>query len=273
LYIARLAEALGRQPEARRFSGYAAEIRGAVQRHLWNDRKGAYVDGLYADGSQSQSTSQQANMVPLVLRFADARQTPGAMAAVKEAGYATAPMLVRFLVQAYGEYGQHEALLKYLTDPEGHNWAYIIADDGSFTYENWRGRKRKGGGADSESHPVGAYGGVIALQHYILGVQPLAPQYARVQIRPCPAQLQYAKGTIPTQRGPIYVAWENHSQAAGFSLTVRLPCNVKADVHVPRGRADGTTVTVNGKRREGKVSGEYLVISDVGSGEHVFARP
>lgn len=271
LYIARLAAALGREAEARQFAGYATAIRAAVQRHLWNDQKAAYVDGLYADGSQSPSTSQQANMVPLVLGFADAKQAPGAMAAVKKAGYATSPMLVRFLIQAYGEYDQDEALLKFLTDPTGLNWAYIIADGGSFTYENWRGRLRKIS-EDSESHPVGAYGGVIAVQNYILGVQPLAPQYARLQIRPHPAQLEYAKGTIPTQRGPIYVSWKNDPPDAGFSLTTCLPCNVRANVYLPRGRADGTSITVNGKRRKAVANGDYLLIKDVGSGEHVFVR-
>ena len=51
--------------------------------------------------------------------------------------------------------------MEFLTNPEGRNWAHILADGGSFTYENWRGRKRENGGDEgSESHPVGAYGAV-----------------------------------------------------------------------------------------------------------------
>jgi alpha-L-rhamnosidase len=180
-------------------------------------------------------------------------------------------MLVRFLVEAYGDHDEDEALMKFLLDPEGHNWAYTIADGGSFTYENWRGRNRKDRGARSESHPVGAYGGVIAVQHYVLGVQPLEPQYARVRIRPHPGNLKFAKGTIPTQRGPIGVSWKNDAKAGKFSMKVTLPCNVRADVYIPKGRAVGTTVSVDGSPRKGEDAGKYIRITDVGSGDHVFS--
>ena len=123
------------------------------------------------------------------------------------------------------------------------------------------------------SHPVGAYGGVIAVQNYILGVQPLAPQYARVQIRPHPGRLKFARGTIPTQRGPIHLSFKNDAQAGSFSMNVTLPCNTRADVYVPKGRAAGTTVTVDGSPREGEDAGRYIRITDIGSGEHVFLGP
>ena len=71
---------------------------------------------------------------------------------------------------------------------------------------------------------------------------------------------------------PIYVSWKNDPPDAGFSLTTCLPCNVRANVYLPRGRADGTSITVNGKRRKAVANGDYLLIKDVGSGEHVFVR-
>ena len=157
LFSSSLAAALERDDEAKRFAQYAAEIRTAIRKHLWNKDKQAFVDGLRSDGRQSERTSQQANMIPLVLGFTEGEETRGALAAVKRAGYSTAPMIVRFLVQAYGELDEDEALMEFLLDPKGRNRAYIVADGGSFTYENWLGRNRKDPGARSESHPVGAY--------------------------------------------------------------------------------------------------------------------
>jgi len=265
LYVARLADALGKDAEAKRFGQYAADIRDAIQRHLWNDEKSAYVDGLNADGSQSPKTSQQANMLPLVLGFAEGEHTRGALAAVNRAGRSTGPMIVRYLIQAYGEHDQDDALLRYLIDPEGgRNWAHIIVDGGTFTYEDWEG-------TTSQSHPQSSYAGVIAIQDYILGVKPLAPQYARVQIRPHPGALKFAKGVIPTQRGPIRVDWRNDADTKAFRMTVSIPCNVRADVYVPKDAA-GTAVTVDGALQEGEDAGKYVRIPDVGSGEHEFVR-
>jgi len=266
LYIARLAEALDRPDEAERFAQYAAQIRDAIQRHLWNDEKAAYVDGLYADGSQSPKTSQQANMLPLALGFTRDDQTRGALAAVKRQGRSTGPMTIRFLIRAYGEHDQDEALLEYLTEPEGgRNWAHIIVDGGTFTYENWEG-------TTSQSHPQSSIGGVIAIQEYILGVQPLEPQYARIKVRPHPGDLKFAKGTVPTQRGPVDIDWQNDTSAKSFRMTVKIPCNMRADVYMPKGNVSGATVTVDGSRQEGEEAGRYLLIRDVGAGPHVFVR-
>ena len=85
------------------------------------------------------------------------------------------------------------------------------------------------------------------MQNYVLGVQPSELRYARVKIRPHPGELEYAKGTIPAQRGPIHVSWKDDTPAGPFSMKVTLPCNVRVDVYVPKGRADGTTVTVGGR--------------------------
>jgi alpha-L-rhamnosidase len=281
--LAKLAKELNRRDVAERFQRYADDILSAIQRQLWDDEQKAYIDGLYADGSKSQHASQQANAMMLVVgakhfpvRSRNEQEnasplqerTRGAMAAVKRAGHSTSPLLVRFLIQAYGNHDEDDALMEWLTNPQGHNFAYILADGGTFTYENWRGRKE--GSENSESHPFGAYGAVIALQEYILGVKAIAPQFARVQIRPHTLNLRYARGKIPTQRGHILVSWQIKDGA--FRLTVKLPSNVRADVAVPKGQSAGTTVKVNGKAKQGEAAGNYIVVRDVGAGEYMFVR-
>ena len=121
----------------------------------------------------------------------------------------------------------------------------------------------------SESHPVGALGGVIALQQYVLGVQPLEPQYARVKIRPHVGDLDFARGKIPTQRGPLAVHWQVRD-AKSFRIEVSLPGNVQAEVYLPRPRGKGVTVMVDGTAEKAKDAGSYLLVSNVGSGRHVL---
>lgn len=46
-----------------------------------------------------------------------------------------------------------------------------------------------------------------ALTHYVLGVRPAAPGFARFIIKPTPHDLTSCAGTIPTIRGPLTVRW------------------------------------------------------------------
>ncbi len=270
LYVAQLTRVLGRRDVEARFQGYAHAIVTAIQEQLWDDGQTAYVDGLYANGSRSAHASQQANAMMLALGLATGERKHGAMAATQRAGHRTSPLLIRFLIQAYGNHDEDEALMEYLLNPNGRNWAYIINDGGTFTYESWEGRRRPR--ESSESHPFGAYGAVIALQEYILGVKNMAPQFERMQIRPHPGDLRFARGTIPTQRGEVAVAWEADRQTGGFRMNVKIPVNTRADVHLPRGTSAGTAVILNGTPLEGTVAGNYLVLENVGSGEYEFVR-
>ena len=160
--------------------------------------------------------------------------------------------------------------MDWMLNPQGRNFAYTLADGGTFTYEHWLGRKgRDGASGASESHAYGANAGVVALQEYILGVKIVAPQAARLTIRPHVAGLQFARGEIPTQSGPVSVSWQAKGQ---FDLTVNIPCNVRADVYVPKGSADGNAVRVDGKTRQAEPAGRYLLIRDVSAGTHRFVR-
>jgi len=160
--------------------------------------------------------------------------------------------------------------MDWMLNPKGRNFAYTLADGGTLTYEHWLGRQgREGSSVPSESHAYGANAGVVALQEYILGAKIVAPQAARLQIRPHPAGLEFARGDIPTQSGKVSVAWQAKDR---FNLTVVIPCNVKADVYVPKGKTEGTGLTVDGKRRQAEAVGEYLLVRDVGSGRHTFVR-
>jgi hypothetical protein len=59
------------------------------------------------------------------------------------------------------------------------------------------------------------------LMRHVLGVTPAAPGYAQVRIAPQLAGLTYARGTVPTPRGPIEV---DHRVEGGRVVSeVKLP--------------------------------------------------
>lgn len=59
------------------------------------------------------------------------------------------------------------------------------------------------------------------LPAYILGVRPLKPGFKEFVIEPCPCDLTWAKGRVPTPYGFIHVEWTNND--AGLKLKVITP--------------------------------------------------
>ena len=71
----------------------------------------------------------------------------------------------------------------------------------------------------------------------ILGVQPAAPGFSRVLIRPFPGYLTRAQGSIPTPHGDVQVAWS--VQGNRFVLEGQVPSDVPATVILPGGEQAG----------------------------------
>lgn len=263
--VAGLAAALGRPDVAKRFEGHAAGADGALQLRLWDDAQSAYVDGLHADGRKSTHASQQANAMMLACGLAHGARAAGAMAAVKRAGFETSPVLSRFLVQAYGEHDEDAALYDFLLNPKGRNFASILAKGGTFTWESWEGASAQS--EDSESHAYGANAALEAIQRYVLGVEILEPQAARVRVRPHAGPVQAAQGIVPTERGDVAVSWETAGGVVS-DMRVRVPGNVLADVYVPV--PEGRHVSVDGRLEEQVREGRYVVFRNRRPGEHRF---
>jgi alpha-L-rhamnosidase len=265
--IAGLAEALGRGEVATVYRDAQRRSEMAILTRLWDPDQAAYIDGLNADGSRSRHASQQANAMLLAVDLAPGGRVASMLSAVRRAGFETSPVLSRFLVQAYGEHDQQDALYDFLLNPKGRNFASILAQGGTFTWESWEGAAAKS--ENSESHAYGANAALEAIQRYVLGVEIVEPQAARVRIRPLLGPLAFADGSVVTERGPVRVAWK----AAGPDIQVTLPANVVADVHVaaPGRRA---LLFMDGRRLPTHRDGAHLVARDVPPGSHRFSvRP
>jgi hypothetical protein len=101
------------------------------------------------------------------------------------------------------------------------------------------------------------------LPRKILGVEPLEPGYGKVLVWPrCAgaadlAAVAWARGRVPTVKGPIIVDWRH--AADGFHLDLELPPRTSALVRLPsewdeQVRVDGNPMI--GTKREGTVEVE-----------------
>jgi alpha-L-rhamnosidase len=222
-YAGDLAEWAGNTAEAAEFRSWAARVAERIEGQLWSPAQNAYIDGLNADLSASAHASQQANAMMVASGLATRPdRRAGALARVKAAGFETSVLLSQFVVRALGDAGDGAALRNYVANPQGLNWARMVQDGATFTYENWIGRKRPRS-EDSESHPFGAYGAVRALQEYVLGVRVAAGD--RIVVKPVPVGLEWVKGTVPLEGGDLVIEIRKDKE-----LILRVPANVEVEV-------------------------------------------
>jgi hypothetical protein len=69
-------------------------------------------------------------------------------------------------------------------------------------------------------------GALALLTNDVLGVRPVAPGFSQFQVAPMIDGLRWARGTVPTPRGPITVTWRTSS--SGTSINIRAPKNESA---------------------------------------------
>ena len=79
------------------------------------------------------------------------------------------------------------------------------------------------------AHHVGP---AFLLPRFALGVQPTAPGFERVQIRPQLGDLEWAEGIVPTPRGNIHVHWEARPRLRGRII---LPEGIEGEAIQTRG--------------------------------------
>jgi alpha-L-rhamnosidase len=253
---ARTAQALGKPDEAAAFRREAQTLAETINAKLRRASDGVYIDGLKADGSQSTHASQIANAFALAYGVAPDRAR--ILDYVESLGMQMGPFTVHRLMQALGE--RPAAFVTRLTDREGHGWGNILARGGTFTWESWDAPET----GQSHSHPWGATA-LLDMQQTLLGVTVTSPAGATVRVRPPLGGVDRASGTVPLQRGDVGVTWRR--SVGGFSMSVDVPVNVRAEVHVPA--ASAASVRMRGEARFIGMRDGHAVY-EVGSGRVTF---
>ncbi len=83
------------------------------------------------------------------------------------------------------------------------------------------------------------------LPKYVGGISPSEGGFAAVEIKPVIGGLTYASAAVPTVKGQIEVSWTKVSDSK-FTLTVKVPANVKAYICLPYNDMANVTVSESG---------------------------
>ena len=248
-------------------AGQLAHAVNAVLRGV----NGVYVDGLDADGAQSQSASQEANALALAYGVVPAADVAAVGAYVASRGIDLGPNHGLELMRALAAADMPEAMVRTLTDPSIPGWAHIVATGGTFTWEEWKPSDLIG---DSLSHGWGS-SALVAMQETLLGVRfdpPEAAGTVRAVLSPPSAGLDRAEGSVPTVAGPLQVSWQRRGK--GMTMAVTVPPNAAATVRLPAStpssvREGGVAAARAPGVRVVSATGGAVVLA-VGSGNYRF---
>lgn len=244
--MANLADVLGKTDDA-------AEFRKAAQRTLasLNSKLFDPQTGLYVDGEGTTHSSLHAYMFPLAFGLVPADRQPKVLAFVRSRGMACSVYAAQFLMDALFDNDSGADAIRLMTAPGDRSWRHMVQDTGTtLTLEAWDTKYKPN---QDWNHAWGAAPANL-LPRMILGVEPLKAGYSQVLIWPrCAGKsaantLSWARGKVPTPKGPISVDW--HQSATGFQMTIELPPQTTAQVRLPSDWGDH--VITDGKSATGR---------------------
>jgi alpha-L-rhamnosidase len=239
---ARLATLVGDNDRELKYEQLRRKIRSAFERELWDEKAGLYRDGKpYANheptgpwlptDKEIETHSAQVNALAVLYDLAPkSRQKLILEKLFSKHPLNVQPYFMHFLFAAEDHAGVFDKyawsqMQRWHLNPETHTFS-----------ESWN--------AGDQSH---AWGGtpLIQMSSRILGVKPASPGYKRVTISPHLCNLDWARGTVPTPLGDVEVSWVKKDLL--FTLKLKTPADMEADVDLPSTDFADNTLTVDGK--------------------------
>jgi len=229
--VSKMAKALGREDDAKRYMELHEGIRAAFQK--------AYVsaDGQVLGETQAgYALALNFNLLDAPLRLKSTRHLLDAIE--KYRGHpSTGIQTTLLMLLALSREGSHDEACRLAGLRTAPSWGYMVEMGATTIWERWdgyvKGRGLQNGGMNSFNHcAFGAIGEWV--WRMLAGINPdeAQPGYKHVILRPRPGGgLTWVKGRYESIRGPIVSEWT--LEKGSFSLVVSIPPNTTASVFVP----------------------------------------
>jgi hypothetical protein len=160
----------------------------------------------------------------------------------------------QYLMEGLLENGAEEQALALMTADNDRSWGHMVESGTTMTWEAWDQKYKPN---QDWNHAWGAAPANL-LPRYVLGAEPLGPGWRPARIAPRTGNLKYAKGKVPTPRGPIHIQWRTGDS---FQLSLQLPEGMAAQVDLPMvGQAK--KVLLDGKPVKATAQGERWVLEE-----------
>jgi hypothetical protein len=252
----------GHASDATSFGVKAAQVYSNYNSIFWNSSSQSYNDC-----TASAHSSVDANFYPLVFGLVPAAKQTAAVNYIHSriAAWNANPAGVygsQYLLEGLFQAGDADVALGLMTTNNTRSWMNMINMGSTVTCEAWSLADK----SNEDFNHAWSAAPANLVPRYVLGVRPQAAGYGQIVIQPQLGQtLTYARGTVPTIRGPVTVAVTNGTT---YQLTVTIPGNVVATVMLP---TTNTVAYVDGSSVSGTVSGNWLTLTNIGSGQHTIS--
>ncbi|KAL7957254.1 glycoside hydrolase family 78 protein [Trichoderma compactum] len=297
-YASQLAESLGRNGDASRWSSRAAEVGEALLKHNYDSSAGAFYDGGPCPGGEAGTFcnvhAQDGNAIAILAGITDDETAAEILdywqnatsQAYGNAFYDSSVLSPgdQFNDRVYAFISYFEIAARFATPGKASSafdeirrlYGWMATHDPYIT--QWEGIGPNGtayeGGFTSMAHGWST-GVVPLLTGYVLGVKPQTPGFQRWKI--CPVVdgggLTWARGDVPTPKGKIGISWERRDAQSGllFVLETETPkessgvvCVPTLGLKKPKIYVDGTSLTLSTGQTQDWVS------VNVTGGKHTF---
>jgi hypothetical protein len=221
-----LAENLGHENDAKLFADSAEKVFDAFNAQFFDIEKNLYIDGVDDNNKPSPHVSLHANLFALAFGLVPPETQKTVADYVQSRGMACSVYGAQYLLEALFRARRDKAAMALMTARGPRSWWHMIERGSTMTWEAWDETVKPN---LTWNHAWGASPANI-ITRFVLGVLPASPGYATVRIAPQPGGLKWARGKVPTPRGPIEIGFENEDE---FRLELKLPDGVTAHIQSP----------------------------------------
>jgi hypothetical protein len=230
LMMAEIAGALGKERARADLTARAQRVHASFNRRLFDPQRGVYVDG-----EGVAHASLHANMFPLAFGLVPPDRVASVVRHIKSRGMACSVYGAQYLLEALYAAGEAEYALGLMSSDTRRSWLNMLRVGATMTTEAWDELYKPN---LTWNHAWGSAPANIVARK-VAGVEPAAPGFSRISIRPQLAGLQRGDLRMPTPRGAVRVQWRTADE--GLSLEVTVPANTRAEVALPTGDAGAVT--------------------------------
>ncbi len=259
ILMSKIAEALNKKNEAALFTSRALKVKNAFNHYLFDTTNEIYVDGI-----GSTHASLHSNMFALAFDLVPDSKKEKVIEHIKSKGMACSVYGANYLLEALFDAGEAEYAQSLLTSTSDRSWYNMIRKGSTMTTEAWDNKYKSNNGWSHawSSSPV------HILPRKLMGIEPLAPGFKSIQIKPAISSLEWASVKLPTIRGEIRAKYTR--AADHFNLFISIPGNTSAKVLLPA-KQEVLDVLINKiPTKDYEINDQYIVINNIGSGEHEF---
>jgi hypothetical protein len=219
----------------------AMRLKAAIEKYFWDEKNNCWRDGFDAAAQKPvDHVSQHTNTLAILLGLKSethgeiAREVLLKSAKNKRTKVITAsPFFYAYVLQVLAGQGLQAEVVQIIKD----KWGTFLDLNASTFYEMWTIT------VESRCHAWSS-SPLYHLMQIVLGVRPLTPGWTKLRIAPFVGDLEFARGSLPTPRGPLNIEWE---KAGEDQLVVRidLPEGLEAEFVSPDGQARELTSGAN----------------------------